>query len=83
MPITVPYNILWHIHWNPGQSATQIAKATGRKASSLSSLLHKASVAGIITRAAKGGPRGGYTYTLTNPLPDDRRTAWEHLLEDD
>jgi len=73
--------ILRYVEANPGKTATEIAKAAGGWAPTVSSFLTKQVRVGVMFRKKGIGPRGGFGYSMPKPAP--RKSVWERLSEDD
>ncbi len=82
---TIRDAILQHLKFNPGRSATQIAKDLGKKPGSVSSVLHTLRENGEIEYAPNRGPKGGFSYRIPAAKlgPPSNKTVWAHLFDED
>ena len=84
MKPSIRARILPFVEICPGQTATQIAAVLGEKANSVSSMLRKLVNEGFLVEVPGAGPRGGSGFILpAHVVMTPRRTAWEHILDED
>lgn len=81
---SVQKRIMAYVEVNPGQTATEIAKACGAWAPTVSSFLNKQVKAKELVRKKGIGPRGGYGYAkAVPPVLIPRKSVWERLSGED